>query len=93
MKRRVVACGVRFGKSIIGAHECVAALLEPRESGRGWLCAPIYDLTSRIFKRVVEILHVHAREELRRADAHDRSGTGGGVTELRPRVPTSLCRS
>src|SRR6478752_7410536 len=84
-KRRVVACGVRFGKSMIGSYECVLALLEPREHGRGWLCAPTYDLTARIFKRVVEILYTHMPKRVKSFDARTHTievwNLGGGVTE------------
>jgi hypothetical protein len=96
-KRRVVACGVRFGKSMIGAYECVAALLEPRESARGWLCSPTYDLTGRIFKRVVEVVHTYVPHRVKSFDARTHTievwNLGGGVTELRAKStdkPVSL---
>lgn len=96
-KRRVVACGTRFGKSMIGAYEAVAALLEPREHGRGWLCAPTYDLTSKIFKRVVEIMHTHFPRRIKSFNERTHTITvwnfGGGETELRAKStdkPVSL---
>ena len=51
-QRRVLACGARWGKSTVGAMEAIAALLEPRPS-LGWIAAPSYDLSERVF-RIVE---------------------------------------
>ena len=34
--RRVLACGVRWGKSLCAAMEAVAAAMEPRERSFGW---------------------------------------------------------
>ena len=56
---RVLACGVRWGKSTCAAMETVAELLLPREQALGWLVAPTYDLTKRIFDRVVTALQQH----------------------------------
>jgi len=57
--RRVLACGVRWGKSTCAAFEAVAALLEPREASRGWIVAPTYALTKAIFERVRVALREH----------------------------------
>jgi hypothetical protein len=72
-------------------------LLEPRESGRGWLCAPTYDLTNRIFKRVVEILYTYMPWRVVSFDARAHvivvANFGGGTTELRAKStdkPVSL---
>jgi hypothetical protein len=96
-RRRVMACGVRFGKSTVGVFEAIAALLEPRESGRGWLCAPTFDLTTRIFRHVVDLLHHHFPKRVIRFDARERlivvANFGGGTTELRAKStdkPVSL---
>jgi hypothetical protein len=51
-RRRVLACGVRWGKSTCAAMEAVAALMEPREKALGWIVAPTYGLTKAIFERV-----------------------------------------
>lgn len=51
-RRRVLACGVRWGKSTCAAMEAVAALMEPREEALGWIVAPTYGLTKAIFERV-----------------------------------------
>src|SRR5207244_2332825 len=95
--RRVVACGTRFGKSTIGAYEAVAALLEPRERALGWLVAPTYDLTSRIFRRVLETMQAHVPHRVLRVDPRTHviviANLGGGVSELRAKSadrPVSL---
>lgn len=50
-RRRVLACGVRWGKSTCAAMEAVAALMEPRDEALGWIVAPTYGLTKAIFER------------------------------------------
>ena len=51
-KRRVVASGTRFGKSMLATHEAIAFLLEPRQRMDAWLVAPTYELTKRVFDLV-----------------------------------------
>ena len=36
-RRRVMACGTRFGKSKCASMEAIAALLEPRRETLGWM--------------------------------------------------------
>lgn len=88
-KRRVVACGVRWGKSTVGVHEVIAELLWPRERALGWLVAPTYETTKRIGERVVMTLHQHMPHRIVGIDARERSITianlGGGVSVLRAR--------
>src|SRR5678815_4878676 len=47
--RRVLACGVRWGKSTLAAHEAIAAAMIPAEHSIGWVVAPTYDLSRRVF--------------------------------------------
>jgi hypothetical protein len=86
-KRRVVACGTRFGKSTAAAMEAVAALLEPHDSKLGWLVGPQYDATDRIFQRVVRLItaHFHARIRIYSPREHRIVVTNlaGGVSELK----------
>jgi len=88
-KRRVVACGTRWGKSVLAAHETIAELLYPRERAMIWLVAPTYELTKRIAERVVMTLQTHLPHRVVKLDAKDRSITianlGGGETVLRAR--------
>ena len=51
--RRVLACGTRFGKSTCAAMEACVGLLEPRHAALAWVVAPSYELTKRIWMRVV----------------------------------------
>lgn len=50
--RRVVACGVRWGKTVCAAMEGLAAAMEPAERSVGWVCAPTYDLADRVFREM-----------------------------------------
>jgi len=88
-KRRVVACGVRWGKSTVGVHEVIAELLWPRERALGWLVAPTYETTKRIGERVVMALQQHMPHRIVAIDARERSITvanlGGGESVLRAR--------
>src|SRR6187549_3737621 len=54
--RRVLACGVRWGKSTLAAHEAIAAALAPAERGIGWVVAPTYDLARRVFDAIVAVV-------------------------------------
>ncbi|MEQ1735728.1 MAG: hypothetical protein ABL886_04930 [Rhodoglobus sp.] len=85
-KRRVVACGTRFGKSTLGVFECVAALLHPRDRAMGWLIAPQYTLCNRIFLRVVETVQSRMPHRIASLDSRGRSikvvNLSGGVSEL-----------
>ena len=94
---RVVACGTRFGKSTVGIFECVAALLEPRQQALGWVIAPTFELTRRIFDKVVEIIFQRFPHRLLSFDRRTHSvivaNLGGGRSELRARSadkPTGL---
>jgi hypothetical protein len=95
--RRVLACGVRWGKSTCAAMEAVAAVLDPRASCTGWIVAPTYDLTDRIFKRVVSILEGKLKHRVRGVYPREHrilvTNLGGGVSELRAKSadnPVSL---
>lgn len=87
--RRVVACGTRWGKSTLAVYETIAALLEPRGKTLGWIVAPTYELTSRVFGRVVDVLHERLRH---RVVVYSQQGhwiqvvnLAGGTSELRAR--------
>lgn len=86
-KRRVVASGVRVGKSTIGTFECVAYLLQPRERALGWLVGPTHDLASRIFRRVVQVFHEKLPHRVLSFDPRQHSlviaNLGGGTSELK----------
>jgi len=95
--RRVVAAGARFGKSTLGAMELVAALLEPRERSLGWLLAPNFDVTDRIFRPAAQALDAHFPELVREISPREHkivvTNLGGGVSEMRAKsadTPASL---
>ena len=44
--RRVLACGVRWGKTHCAALEALAAAMEPREESLGWIAAPAIAIAS-----------------------------------------------
>jgi hypothetical protein len=86
-RRRVLACGSRWGKSLCASMEACAALLEPRERALGWLVAPTRDLVDRIFLRVVDILRAQLGHRVLDLDLRTQrivvSNLGGGTSELR----------
>jgi hypothetical protein len=54
--RRVVACGVRWGKTLCAAMEGLAAAMEPKDRSIGWVVAPTYDLADKVFRELVLIV-------------------------------------
>ena len=95
--RRVLACGVRWGKSTCATMEAVAALLEPGECSIGWVVAPTYDLAERIFGAVVQLVQQKLSHRLLELDLRSRRivvrSLSGGVAEMRAKsadTPTSL---
>jgi len=95
--RRVVACGVRWGKTTCAAMEGIAAAMQPAEQSVGWVCAPTYDLADRVFREVQRVAleklqHrvVFARESERRIALRNMAG---GISEIRAKSadnPVSL---
>jgi hypothetical protein len=95
--RRILACGARWGKSTLGAMEAVAALMQPKDASIGWLVAPNFDVTGRIFEPVVQTLERHFPHHIRAISPRERkivvTNLGGGVSELRAKsgdTPNSL---
>jgi len=95
--RRVVACGVRFGKSVCAAMEGLAAAMEPAKRSCGWVVAPTYDLAQKVFREILFI----ATEKLPHRIVKVQEGakllvlrnTGGGLSEIRAKSadnPVSL---
>lgn len=86
-KRRVLACGTRNGKSTCGAMETTVALLAPCETSLGWLVAPTYELTQRIFDKVLVAVSEHFAHRIRVLSPREHRivlvNAGGGLSELR----------
>ncbi|MBL8800445.1 MAG: hypothetical protein JNN27_00495 [Planctomycetes bacterium] len=84
---RVVSCGVRFGKTTAAAFECIAELMAPREESMGWVVAPTYDLSERIYGRVLSVVRKRLPHRIKLVSERDRRlvlvNVGGGVSELR----------
>ena len=85
--RRVLACGVRWGKSTALAMECVAALLAPAESSLGWIVSPTFDITDLVFQRVRDVIEQHFEHRIVELVPRERRillrNLGGGVSEVR----------
>lgn len=84
---RVVSCGVRFGKSTLAIYECLAEMMAPRAESIGWVVAPTYDLSERIFGRVLAVVNKRLKHRIRLISERDRRvvlvNAGGGRSELR----------
>src|SRR6185295_13712790 len=85
--RRIVACGVRWGKTWAAAMEGLAAAMEPCERSIGWVVAPTYDLCERVFNQIVVVVASHLRHRIVSLKEHDRRivlrNMGGGLSEIR----------
>jgi len=95
--RRVLACGVRWGKSRSAAMEALAASLEPRDRSMGWVVAPTYDLADKVFRELVVIAAEHLRHRILTLKENEKRlvlrNLGGGVSEIRGKTadnPISL---
>jgi len=95
--RRIVACGVRWGKTRCAAMEGLAASLAPQERSYGWVVAPTYDLADKVFREIVLIASERPRHRIvvikeseRRIVLHNLAG---GISEIRAKSadnPVSL---
>lgn len=85
--RRVVACGVRWGKTTCAAMEGIAAALQPAEYSVGWIVAPTYDLCDRVYREMQAVLMERLRHRVVQLRESDRKivlrNMGGGITEIR----------
>lgn len=84
--RRVLACGVRWGKTTAAAMEAVAALLEPRKQALGWVVGPTYGHAERIFEMLVGTFEKHLPHRIRRLSRREHQlvvqNLSGGLSEL-----------
>ena len=85
--RRVLACGVRWGKSRCAAMEAIAAAMEPRERSVGWVVGPTYDLADKVFREILYIAAGHLRHRVVTMRESERKlvlrNLGGGFSEIR----------
>ena len=90
--RRILACGVRWGKTTCAAMEGLAAALEPATRSVGWVVAPTYDLADRVFREIQVTVLEHLRHRVIAMKDHDRrilqdAPAGGGVGDVLPARP------
>ncbi len=96
-KRRVLACGSRWGKSVCAAMEAIAAAMEPRKRAMIWVVAPTLDLAEKVYREVVIAVAEHLRHRIVEMKQHDKRlvlrNIGGGLSEVRAKTadnPVSL---
>lgn len=95
--RRIVACGVRWGKTICAAMEGLAAAMEPQNQSYGWVVAPTYDLANKVFREILRLAREHLNHHIETASESKGllvlRNMGGGLSEIRTKSgdsPTSL---
>lgn len=85
--RRIVACGVRWGKTLCAAMEGLAAAMEPKERSFGWVVAPTYDLADKVFREIAYISSNHLQHHVLSIKEGERRiklrNMGGGVSDIR----------
>lgn len=85
--RRLLSCGVRWGKTLCAAMEGVAAAMLPRKRSMGWVVAPTYDLADKVFREIVIIAAEHLRHRILTLREGDRKlvirNMAGGISEIR----------
>ena len=63
--RRILSCGVRWGKTLCAAMEGLAAAMQPCDRSIGWVVAPTYDLADRVFREIQYIAAQHLKHRVR----------------------------
>lgn len=91
---RVLTCGRRWGKSKSTAMEASAALMK-KTNQLGWIVAPTYDLSEKIFREVYWTYHkclpyMVESSSLSRADMHIKLKNGSHLIAKSADNPTSL---
>ncbi len=94
---RLLACGVRWGKTLCAAIEALCAALEARERSMGWIVAPTYDLAEKVFREVVMLAYEHMPHRVIELRRNEKTlvlkNLGGGRSEIRAKTadnPVSL---
>ncbi|MBN1443721.1 MAG: terminase family protein [Planctomycetes bacterium] len=85
--RRVVACGVRWGKTLCAAMEGLCAAMQPKERSIGWVVAPTYDLADKVYRELIVLAAEHLRHRIITLKESERRlvlrNLAGGVSEIR----------
>jgi hypothetical protein len=86
-RRRIVSCGVRWGKSLCAAMEAIAAAVLAQGRSIGWIVAPTYDLSDRIYREVELRLMEHLSHRIVVRKESERRivirNSSGGLSEIR----------
>ena len=95
--RRVVVCGVRFGKSVCAAMEGLAAAMEPATRSVGWVVAPTYDLADKVFREILFVVSQKLKGRILKVQESAKViqilNSAGGTSEIRAKSadnPVSL---
>ena len=84
--RRVLACGVRWGKSTLAVHEALVALVAPGPASRGWIVTPTAATTELIVGPLFAVLRTHFGHRVVELDERERRAVvrnlGGGLAEV-----------
>jgi hypothetical protein len=85
--RRILASGVRYGKTVCAAMEGLAAAMEPKERSMGWVVAPTYDLAEKVFRELVYISGAHLKHRIIAMKENEKRlvlrNMAGGLSEIR----------
>ena len=85
--RRIVACGVRWGKTLCAAMEGLCAAMQPKERSIGWVVAPTYDLADKVYRELIVLAAEHLRHRIIALKESERRlvlrNMAGGVSEIR----------
>lgn len=85
--RRILSCGVRYGKTLCAAMEGLAAAMQPKKRSIGWCAAPTYELCDKIFREVVILAAEHLRHRIIKLKESERRlllrNMAGGISEIR----------
>jgi hypothetical protein len=95
--RRIIACGVRWGKTRCAAMEGLAAAMSPHERSIGWAVSGTYELADKIFREIELLAMVHLRHRIISLKENERRliirNMAGGISEVRAKTadnPISL---
>jgi len=95
--RRILSCGVRWGKTLCAAMEGLAAALQPCDRSVGWVVAPTYDLADRVFREIQFKAAQHLKHRITVMRESERRlvimNMAGGMSEVRAKSadnPVSL---
>jgi len=85
--RRIVGCGVRWGKTLCAAMEGLAAAMQPTDRSIGWIVGPTYDLADKVYREIVLIAAQHIRHRIVTLKENEKRlvlrNMAGGLSEIR----------